>query len=99
MENNLLVITDYAFNLFFGQVDSDINEKLLSEKSDHIPFSLQTAGLGGLKPNSILMGWPENWKTKNSYENFSRVVRSVEYIIKPSCKIDLGFIKHKPAHD
>ncbi|KAL5261668.1 hypothetical protein ACHWQZ_G007386 [Mnemiopsis leidyi] len=36
---------------------------------------LQTAGLGGLKPNTILMGWPENWKNKNSYENFSRVVR------------------------
>ncbi|XP_063683776.1 solute carrier family 12 member 6-like isoform X3 [Bolinopsis microptera] len=36
---------------------------------------LQTAGLGGLKPNTILMGWPENWKTKNSFENFSRVVR------------------------
>ena len=36
---------------------------------------LQTAGLGGLKPNTILMGWPEHWKTKNSYENFSRVVR------------------------
>ena len=21
------------------------------------------------------------------------------YYIKPSCKIDLGFIRHKPAHD
>ena len=41
----------------------------------YLLIRLQTAGLGGLKPNTILMGWPEHWKSKNSYENFSRVVR------------------------
>ena len=41
---------------------------------------LQTAGLGGLRPNTILMGWPDNWRSKNSYENFSRVVRYLSVV-------------------
>jgi potassium/chloride transporter 4/5/6 len=27
---------------------------------------LQTAGVGGLKPNTVIMGWPSGWRTKRS---------------------------------
>ena len=31
-------------------------------------FSVQTTGLGGLKPNAVMVGWPAEWK-HNSHED------------------------------
>jgi len=29
---------------------------------------IQTAGLGGLKPNTVMIGWPYGWREKNRRE-------------------------------
>jgi len=34
-------------------------------------FRIQTAGLGGMKPNTIVLGWPNSWRKK---EDDSRLV-------------------------
>lgn len=38
---------------------------------------IQTAGLGGLEPNSVVMAWPENWQTEPV--RASRFVKLMEY--------------------
>lgn len=31
---------------------------------------MQTAGLGGMKHNTVLLGWPDSWRKKTSWRNF-----------------------------
>lgn len=38
---------------------------------------IQTAGLGGLEPNSVVMAWPENWQTEPV--RASRFIKLMEY--------------------
>lgn len=47
---------------------------------DIIPSLAQTiqgSGLGGLKPNAVLLGWPDSWRKKQSWKTFIRTVRAV----------------------
>ncbi|CAI8039867.1 Solute carrier family 12 member 4 [Geodia barretti] len=36
---------------------------------------MQTAGLGGMKHNTILLGWPDSWRKKPSWRNFVETIR------------------------
>ena len=38
---------------------------------------VQTTGLGGLRPNTVCINWPENWKDKESHRVFIDVARTV----------------------
>lgn len=43
-------------------------------------FSVQTTGLGGLKPNTVLIGWPYGWRQsedERTWQTFLQTVRSV----------------------
>lgn len=35
---------------------------LCSNVSDNIGTFLQAVGMGGLRPNTVMLGWPYNWK-------------------------------------
>ena len=41
-------------------------------------FRIQTAGLGGMKPNTIVLGWPNSWRKKeeDSWRVFVDTVRN-----------------------
>jgi len=41
---------------------------------------VQTIGLGGLKPNTVILGWPSGWskaRHDRSWANFLQTVRTV----------------------
>ncbi|XP_065368003.1 solute carrier family 12 member 6 isoform X3 [Calliphora vicina] len=40
---------------------------------------IQTIGLGGMKPNTVIVGWPYSWRQegKQSWKNFIQTVRTV----------------------
>jgi potassium/chloride transporter 4/5/6 len=38
---------------------------------------IQTTGLGGLKPNSAMIGWPSGWRQKADEKTFIRAIRCV----------------------
>ena len=41
-------------------------------------FRIQTSGLGGMKPNTVIVGWPNSWRKKE--ENGTQVfVNSIRY--------------------
>lgn len=42
-------------------------------------FRIQTAGLGGMKPNTIVLGWPNSWRKKeeDSVRVFVDTIRNV----------------------
>lgn len=42
-------------------------------------FSIQTIGLGGMKPNTVIVGWPYSWRQegKQSWKIFIQTVRTV----------------------
>ncbi|KAK2580350.1 hypothetical protein KPH14_001246 [Odynerus spinipes] len=47
---------------------------------DGLSSLIQTTGLGGLKPNTVILGWPYGWKQsedKRSWRVFLQTVRSV----------------------
>jgi len=46
--------------------------------SDGICHLIQTAGLGGLKPNTIVLGWPNSWRKKeeDSWRVFVDTIRN-----------------------
>ena len=33
-------------------------------------YSIQGSGLGGLVPNTVLLGWPDAWRKKQSWKTF-----------------------------
>ena len=41
------------------------------------PFRIQTAGLGGMKPNTVVLGWPNSWRKKeeDSWRVFVDTIR------------------------
>ena len=41
-------------------------------------FRIQTAGLGGMKPNTIVLGWPNSWRKKeeDSWRVFVDTIRN-----------------------
>ena len=41
-------------------------------------YRIQTAGLGGLKPNTIVLGWPNSWRKKeeDSWRVFVDTIRN-----------------------
>lgn len=44
-----------------------------SKLRDGISHLIQSAGLGGMKHNTVLMAWPSSWKQSNdpiSWKNF-----------------------------
>lgn len=43
-------------------------------------FSIQTCGLGGMKPNTVILGWPYGWRhspDERSWRVFLDTVRNV----------------------
>ncbi|CAI9537156.1 unnamed protein product, partial [Staurois parvus] len=49
-----------------------------SNLRDGISHLIQSAGLGGMKHNTVLMAWPQRWKQPNipySWKNFVDTVR------------------------
>ena len=40
---------------------------------------IQTIGLGGMKPNTVIVGWPYSWRQENkqSWRTFIQTVRTV----------------------
>ena len=41
-------------------------------------FRIQTAGLGGMKPNTIILGWPNSWRKKEE-DSWRVFVDSIRY--------------------
>ena len=39
---------------------------------------LQTTGLGGMKPNTVVVGWPNNWRKR---EDDGTRVSNAEYVV------------------
>ncbi|XP_055387834.1 solute carrier family 12 member 7, partial [Condylostylus longicornis] len=46
---------------------------------DGLSAVVQTIGLGGMKPNTVIMGWPYSWRQpeKQSWKTFLQVMRTV----------------------
>jgi solute carrier family 12 (potassium/chloride transporter), member 4/6 len=47
---------------------------------DKHEISVQTTGLGGLKPNTVILGWPYGWRQdedKRSWQAFLQTVRTI----------------------
>jgi len=41
-------------------------------------FRIQTAGLGGMKPNTVMLGWPSGWRQRKAEErSFLRALRAI----------------------
>lgn len=41
-------------------------------------FSIQTIGLGGMKPNTVIAGWPYSWRQDtSSWKYFLQMARAV----------------------
>lgn len=41
---------------------------------------IQTTGLGGMKPNTVIVAWPEGWNkpgNKNSWKVFLQTIRNI----------------------
>lgn len=32
-------------------------------------YAIQSSGLGGLEPNTLVLGWPNNWREDEHYHN------------------------------
>lgn len=47
--------------------------------SNVIKFRIQTIGLGGMKPNTVIVGWPYSWRQdgKETWKIFINTVRTV----------------------
>jgi solute carrier family 12 (potassium/chloride transporter), member 4/6 len=59
---------------------------LVSEDHMHgISCLIQTSGLGGLRHNSVLVPWPDDWSTSKSFENASRFVNTVRCVAAAKC--------------
>ena len=39
--------------------------------------AVQSSGLGGLKPNTVLLAWPDSWRKKQSFKTFIHTVRAI----------------------
>ncbi|RDD47585.1 Solute carrier family 12 member 6 [Trichoplax sp. H2] len=37
---------------------------------------IQSCGMGGLKPNTVVLNWPDNWPSKSSWRLLVRVIRT-----------------------
>jgi hypothetical protein len=50
------------------------------KKTVHSVFRIQTTGLGGMKPNTVILGWPYRWRQSEddkTWQVFLQTVRSV----------------------
>lgn len=63
------------FRNFFGH---------FSRKSCNIdPF--QTSGMGGLRHNTVVVPWPDQWSNDKSFENASRFVNTLRHVATAKC--------------
>ena len=62
--------------MFFFSDEPNI-ETLIATMFYHIT-RIQTAGLGGMKPNTIILGWPNSWRKKeeDSWRVFVDAIRN-----------------------
>lgn len=45
--------------------------------TDGISHIIQTCGLGGMKPNTVIVGWPYRWRVLGNWSVFLQTVRNV----------------------
>ena len=52
--------------------------KLFLDKNFNIYYRIQGAGLGGMKPNTVILGWPNSWRKKeeDSWRIFVDTIRN-----------------------
>lgn len=73
----------FKFLSFYG---NKFNLKIIAKFLYHLSFttiiylSVQTTGLGGMKPNTVILGWPYGWRQneeKRSWQAFLQTVRTI----------------------
>jgi hypothetical protein len=69
-------VSECCFNVLADSGVFDFNEKVIVCPV----FRIQTTGLGGMKPNTVILGWPYRWKHSEddkTWQVFLQTVRSV----------------------
>lgn len=51
---------------------------ICSKVLDGLSVAIQSAGLGGMKPNTVLFGWPDSWRKKESWRLLIKTIRIVQ---------------------
>ncbi|PAV81123.1 hypothetical protein WR25_22373 [Diploscapter pachys] len=74
-----------------GFSDVLVTENIL----DGISCLVQTSGLGGLRHNAVVLGWPDHWKQENQWHVAHNFVHIIRTITAAQCAI----LVPKNAHD
>uniref|UniRef100_A0AC34QJS4 Uncharacterized protein n=1 Tax=Panagrolaimus sp. JU765 TaxID=591449 RepID=A0AC34QJS4_9BILA len=57
------------------------------DQSNGISCLIQTSGLGGLRHNSVIVPWPDQWSATKSYEEAHKFVDIVRHVVAAKCAI------------
>ncbi|KAE9550063.1 hypothetical protein FO519_006727 [Halicephalobus sp. NKZ332] len=61
---------------------------VVSETQAHgISCLIQTSGLGGLRHNSVIVPWPDQWSNNKSFEESKKFVDIVRHVVAAKCAI------------
>lgn len=61
---------------------------VISENQAHgISCLIQTSGLGGLRHNSVVVPWPDEWSTNKNFEESRKFVDIVRHVVAAKCAI------------
>ena len=66
-----------------GFCDTLVNEDYLNG----ISYLIQTSGLGGLRHNTVMIPWPDQWSVTKSYDDAHNFVEIVRNVVAAKCAI------------
>ncbi|KAK9498186.1 hypothetical protein O3M35_004058 [Rhynocoris fuscipes] len=62
------------------RVKGFVDVLVAADISDGISYLIQTTGLGGLKPNTVILGWPYSWRNSENERTWHTFLKSVRNV-------------------